>query len=619
MSMNSLSAKRDFFIAILAIIAIAIHIYLRFVTGSAELADYPLYVALVLGGTPLVYELFMKMLHREFGSDLLAGISIVTGIILGEYLAATLVVLMLSGGEAIEAYAVKKASSVLDALARRMPSSVHRVLGDSLEEVALEEVQVGDLLEIFPHDICPVDGTVVDGQSVMDESYLTGEPYMRSKTPGAEVYSGTINGEGNLRIRADKRAIDSRYARIMEVMKESEQRRPKLRRLGDQLGALYTPIAVAIALIAWAASGEAIRFLAVLVVATPCPLLIAIPTSIVGAISLAARRGILVKDPAILEQVDLCKTIIFDKTGTLTYGKPRLVEQYVASGFSQKDILQLAASIERYSKHPLATSIIEAQVQDNIELLSATSISEKAGAGLEGRVGEHQVKITGRKIFLEEFPEMSSKIPPHNGGMECIILVDGNYAATYTFRDEPREDSDEFIRHLKPAHGFTKVMIVSGDAEHEVEYLAKRVGITDVFAKQSPEDKLRIVERERAIAPTIFIGDGINDAPALSAATAGIALGQNSDITAESADAIVLDSSLERVDDFIHISARMRRIAMQSAVGGMALSIIGMGFAAFGYLPPVAGALTQEVIDVVAVLNAVRVAIPPKQLSDFSN
>ena len=617
MSMNSLSAKRDFFIAILAIMAIAIHLYLRFGSGTTEMADYPLYVALVLGGTPLVYELFMKMLHREFGSDLLAGISIVTGIILGEYLAATLVVLMLSGGEAIEAYAVKKASSVLDALARRMPSSVHRVSGDSLEEVALEEVQVGDLLEIFPHDICPVDGTVVDGQSVMDESYLTGEPYMRSKTPGAEVFSGTINGEGNLRIRADKRAIDSRYARIMEVMKESEQRRPKLRRLGDQLGALYTPVAVAIALIAWAASGEAIRFLAVLVVATPCPLLIAIPTSIVGAISLAARRGILVKDPAILEQVDLCKTIIFDKTGTLTYGKPRLVEQYVAKGFAQKDILQLAASIERYSKHPLATSIIEAQVEEGIELLSATSISEKAGNGLEGRVGQQLVRIIGRKTFLEEFPQMASEIPPHQGGMECIVLVDGEYAATYTFRDEPREDSDEFIRHLRPKHGFSKVMIVSGDAEHEVEYLAQRVGITEVFAKQSPEDKLRIVERERANAPTIFIGDGINDAPALAAATAGIALGQNSDITAESADAVVLDSSLERIDDFIHISGRMRRIALQSAVGGMALSIVGMGFAAFGYLSPVAGALAQEVIDVVAVLNAVRVAIPPKKLSDF--
>ena len=616
--MKDLHAKRDFLIALIAILAIFIHLVLRFSDLSSVPQDYPLYVALVLGGIPLVAELLYKALQREFGSDLLAGISIVTGVLLDEYLAATLVVLMLSGGEAIEAYAVKKASSVLDALARRMPSTVHRVKGTSLEEIPIEEVEVGDLLDVFPHEICPVDGTVIDGHGVMDESYLTGEPYMMSKTPGAAVYSGSINGEQNMRIKADKRAVDSRYARIMEVMKESEQRRPRLRRLGDKLGAWYTPIAVAIAIVAWVQSGEAIRFLAVLVVATPCPLLIAIPTAIVGAISLSARRGILIKDPAVLEQISLCDTIIFDKTGTLTYGKPNLVAQHLAPGLEEKEVLQLVGSVERYSKHPLAAAVTEALEKEGLSTLSASSISEKPGEGLVGTVGEHKIRITSRKKFLAENPQSAATLPPHPGGMECIVLVDNAYAATYQFRDEPRSDGDQFIKHLGPKHGFSQIMLVSGDQESEVAYLAERVGITDVRANQSPEEKLRIVEEERSNTGTIFIGDGINDAPALSAATVGIALGQNSDITSEAADAIVLDSSLERVDDFIHISERMRGIAMQSAVGGMALSVIGMGIAAFGYLPPVAGALFQEVIDVFAVLNAVRVAIPPKKLSDFS-
>lgn len=615
--MNNLSAKRDFYIAMLAILSIATHLTLRFMPELGVDQNYPLYLALFFGGVPLVIELLIKILRKEFGSDLLAGISIVTGVLLDEHLAATLVVLMLSGGEAIEAYAVKKASSVLDALARRMPAVVHRIKGEMLEEVTLESVEVGDLLDIFPHEICPVDGTVVDGHSIMDESYLTGEPYMMSKTPGAKVLSGAINGEGSLRIRADKRAIDSRYARIMEVMKESEQRRPQLRRLGDTLGAFYTPFAVCIALIAWASSGEAIRFLAVLVVATPCPLLIAIPTAIVGAISLAARRGIIIRDPAILEQISQCQTIIFDKTGTLTYGKPKLVEQHLAKNWEQKKVLQLVSSIERYSKHPLAVAILNELEHEELSLLSATSISERAGEGLKGKIGNYSIQITNREKFIAAHPNVSSLLPTHSGGMECVILINEEYAATYTFRDEPRGDGDLFIKHLGPKHGFLKVMIVSGDQESEVAYLAKRVGITDVYASQSPEQKLKIVEEQRAKAPTIFVGDGINDAPALAAATAGIALGQQSDIIAESADAIVLDSSLERVDDLFHISERMRRIALQSAVGGMAFSIIGMGFASFGYLSPVAGALFQEVIDIVAVLNAVRVAIPPKQLSDF--
>ena len=286
-------------IAGIALAAIAIHLLLRFAVKTSgtvfgiSWADVPLIFALVFGGLPLVIDLLAKLFRGEFGSDLLAGISIVTSVFLDEYLAGNLVVLMLSGGEALESFAVRSASSVLAALAKRVPSVAHRKVNGGVKDVALDAVAVGDTLVIFPHEICPVDGTVLEGHSVMDESYLTGEPYMMSKTPGSPVLSGAINGETALIIRADRRAVDSRYAKIMQVMRASEQHRPRLRRLGDELGAWYTPLAVAIALAAWAASGEAVRFLAVMVIATPCPLLIAIPVAIIGSISLSARRGII--------------------------------------------------------------------------------------------------------------------------------------------------------------------------------------------------------------------------------------------------------------------------------------------------------------------------------------
>lgn len=610
--------RRHSFIAIFTLAAITVHLWLRFGSHiSAQTANWPLFLALALGGLPIVGELLIKLIRRDFGSDLLAGISIVTSILLQEYLAGTLVVLMLSGGEAIESFAVRSATSVLRALAKRMPSVAHRQQAAQLHDVPLEQIAVGDALVVFPHEICPVDGEVIEGRGVMDESYLTGEPYRMSKTPGSAVLSGAINGESALTIRATKLAVDSRYAQIMGVMQESEQRRPHIRRLADQLGALYTPLAVAIALIAWFVTGQAVRFLAVIVVATPCPLLIAIPVAIIGSISLSARRGIIVRDPAVLEQIDTCQTIIFDKTGTLTYGEARLTEQVVAEGFSAAEVLMLTASLERYSKHPLSSAILLEAEGQKLSLHQADEISEKPGEGLRGTVAGHTVAVTSRNKLLRAHPEFSTSLPPLAGGLECVILIDGKYAATYRFRDQPRQEGLLFINHLKPKHRFDHILLVSGDRASEVQYLADQVGIKEVFAEQSPEQKVEIVRRETARAKTLYLGDGINDAPALLAATVGIAFGANSDITSEASGALIMDTSLERVDEFLHISRRMRRIALQSAVGGMAASIVGMLIAAFGYLSPVAGAILQEVIDIVVVLNAVRAAWPPKSLTDF--
>ena len=389
------------FIALLSLLAIAIHLVLRFGLNSApDISRIPLLVTLVVGGLPLLYDLARKLLEREFGSDLLGGIAIVTSVLLNEYLAGAIIVLMLSGGQTLESFALRNASSVLASLVKRMPSVAHRKQDASIVDVRLDEIAVGDLLVIYPHDTCPVDGIVTEGHGMMDESYLTGEPFQIVKTPGATVISGAINGETALTIRATKLAADSRYAKIMEVMRDSESRRPKLRRLGDQLGAIYTPIALVVALLAWLIGGDATRFLAVLVIATPCPLIIAIPIAIIGSISLCARRAIIVKNPVVLEQIAECRTAMFDKTGTLTYGEPKLTEQFIADGYDSKQVLMLTASLERYSKHPLAGAVLLAAEEAGISLPEAEEVSEPAGSGLQGRVLGHTVQVTSRKALI---------------------------------------------------------------------------------------------------------------------------------------------------------------------------------------------------------------------------
>lgn len=616
--LSALWHRKTTIIATFSIVAILLHLVLRFgFRTAAGTYQIPLLVTLVLGGMPLLYDLLRKLLKREFGSDLLGGISIVTSVLLGEYLAGSIIVLMLSGGEALENYALRSASSVLEALAKRMPSVAHRKRDSDIVDVELQEVAVGDTLVIYPHDICPVDGEVIEGHGVMDESYLTGEPFQITKASGSTVISGAINGESALTIRTTQRAADSRYAKIMKVMRESESKRPKLRRLGDRLGAIYTPVALTVAILAWAISGEAVRFLAVLVIATPCPLLIGIPIAIIGSISLCARRTIIIKSPVVLEQIAECRTAIFDKTGTLTYGEPKLTEQLIAPGFKQKEVLTLVASLERYSKHPLAGAILVAAKEDGIQLPEATEVGEQPGQGLHGTVSNHQVRITSRNKLVAQNVAGSDQLPPVGGGLECVVVIDEHYAAALRFRDAPRAESLSFVKHLGPKHQFERIMIVSGDRESEVRYLAEQVGITEIHAQQSPEQKLAIVRAETTKAKTLYVGDGINDAPAMMAATVGMAIGQNSDVTAEAAGVVVMDNSLKKVDEFMHISRRMRIIALQSAVGGMALSVIGMAFAAAGHLTPVAGAVTQEVIDVLAVLNALRAAFPPKVIHDL--
>lgn len=614
----SWNSQREAYIAGLATVTIVIHLTLRYAFRvPLPVANLPLILTLVAGGIPLIIQLTRSMAAGNFGADLLAGISIATATYMGEYLVGSIVVLMLSGGAALEQFATRRASSVLNALAKRMPRIGHRTVNSKFVDVSLDEIALGDWLLVLPHEICPVDGTVLEGHGVMDESYLTGEPFSMSKTPGSTVLSGSINGDAALTIAVDKLPADSRYAKIMQVMSASAQNRPRLRRIADRLGAWYTPLAVGAALLGWWLGRDPHRFLAVIVIATPCPLLLAIPVAIISAISLAGKSGIIIKNPAVLEQADRCRTLIFDKTGTLTYGRPTLVSVEKAPGVSTEEVLRLAASLEQYSKHPLAAAILRTADENRLKLLPVRLISEKPGEGLRGLVGNHEVKITGRNRVLSAGEPWPPWLSSEKSGLECLVLVDDKCEAVFHFRDEPRKESSAFVSHLRPKHAAEKVMLVSGDRESEVRYLAQAVGIKEVYAGQSPEEKVAIVTEETRRAKTLYVGDGINDAPAMLAATAGVAFGQASDITAEAADAVLLEPSLAKVDELIHISRHMRRIALESALGGMGLSLIGMIAAAAGYLPPVVGAVAQELIDLAAVLNALRVALPPAEKTDF--
>ncbi|CAM3013361.1 heavy metal translocating P-type ATPase [Legionella anisa] len=605
------------YIAFFSLIAISAHLLMRFFAPSSSLI--PLFFLIIIGGIPLFLQILFKLLQGNLGADLLAAIALITSVILDEYLAASLIILMLASGQTLEIFAMRKASSVLHTLVERMPSIAHRKIATGVEDIPLQEIQIDEELLIYPHETCPADGIVIEGHGSMDESYLTGEPYQISKAPGTHVLSGAINGESLLIVKTTSLPSDSRFASIVKVLEEAEQKRPSIRRLGDQIGAIFAPVALTFAFAAWYFTGDSLRFLSVLVIATPCPLLIAIPITLISAISRAAKQAIIVKDPTVLERLITCKTAIFDKTGTLTYGKPTLTDIMPAPNYQSATILQYVASIERYSKHPLANAVLNAAKKENITLLSSVNVSEEPGQGLQGTINHHLIQITGRKKLLESHPQYVNLLPPTTPGLECIVLVDNEYAAALHFHDAPRPDSKSFISHLAPYHQFKKIMLVSGDRESEVSYLGSLLNVTELHASQSPEQKLALVRQERLKNPTVFMGDGINDAPALTAATVGIAFGKASSVTAEAAGAVIMGNTLSKVDELIHLSLNTRKIALQSALGGMILSLIGMIFAAMGFINPVTGALLQELIDILAILNALRLTWGTKIKIDLTN
>ncbi|WP_133127350.1 heavy metal translocating P-type ATPase [Legionella nagasakiensis] len=591
-------------ISILSLITIIIYGLLQLF--HYPYAQYSLFFLLITAGLPLLFQILLKLIKGNLGADILAALALITGVILQEYLASAFIVLMLASGQALERYAMRKASSVLLALEQRMPLIAHRKTRHRIEDTELDHIRIDDEIVVYPHETCPVDGIVIEGHGSMDESYLTGEPYQISKAPGASVLSGALNGDSPLIIKTTRLTSNSRYASIVKVLGEAEQKRPSIRRLGDKIGMFFGLIALIFAVLAWYISGDSIRFLAVLVIATPCPLLIAIPITIISAISKAAKQSIIIKDPTVVEQLPICKTAIFDKTGTLTYGRPTLTDINVTADYTREKVLQYVASLERYSKHPLSFALLNAAEKERIALLETSNVSEIPGQGLQGTIHNQKIHITGRKKLLKIHPEFKSTLPSEKSGLECIVIIDNIVAATLNFHDPARPETKSFISHLKPAHHFNKIMIVSGDRESEVNYLGTHLGVAEIHASQTPEQKLDIVREEVKKAPTVFMGDGINDAPALTAATVGIAFGEFSNVTAEAASAVIMENTFNKVDELFHLSLKTRKIVLQSALGGMGLSVIGMCFAALGYVPPVTGAIIQEFIDVIAIMNALR-------------
>ncbi len=584
-----------------------------FIPGLQSVVHAVLWVSIVITCVPLTLSLAVQIFKGNFGVDLLAMMSIVTALIQGQLWVAAIVVLMLSGGQALEGYATSRASSVLNALAKRMPQTAH-LAGDVAKDISIDAIEIGNEVLVYPHEVCPVDGEVVAGHGSMDESYLTGEPYQIEKAPGATVLSGAINGNAALTIRATKLAIDSRYAKIVQVLHASEENRPQIQRLGDRLGSWYTPLAILLALASWLLSGHAERFLAVLVIATPCPLLISIPVAIIGAISMGARIGIIIKDPSILEKMETCRVLIVDKTGTLTYGKPSLTHIEVLGSISREQALQWVASLERYSKHPLAGAVLDAAKLESLQSLDVHDLSEAPGSGLNGHIDGHMITVTGRGKLS---PEMVQSLPRIQPGLECVFLLDGQPAAVFHFEDQPRSDTRSFLSHLGPSHAIQEIILLSGDRPAEVASFAERMGISESYGGRSPEEKVEFVRQKTTQARTLYLGDGINDAPAMMAATAGIALGIHSDITSEAAGAVILQSSLTAVDELLHIGRRMRMIALTSAIGGMGLSVLGMAAASLGLITPIQGALGQEAIDLLSILNSLRMIVPTGAMTDF--
>lgn len=559
----------------------------------------------LLAAAPLLYRIGRNLLAGQWATDSIAAVSITTSILMQQYPVAWIIMLMLVGGEWLERYAVRRSSRALAALAERAPAIAHRWEESAPVDVALSEVRAGDLLLVHPHEICPADGVVVEGRGSMDESFLTGEPYQVEKTPGVEVISGARNGNALLKVRVTRPPEDSRYARIMRVLADAEMQRPRVRRLGDQIGAWYSPMALLVALGAWGATGNPERFLAVIVVATPCPLLIAIPVALIGSIAKAARNAIVIRDPAILETLPRVRQFAFDKTGTLTHGEPALTSVQLAPGWTENEALRYIASLERYSKHPLATPLLAAAKERNLPLYDVEHLEELPGQGLRATVEGKEFRITSRKHAA--LPPDFAPLPA--GALEAVLVSEGQVAAAFQFRDVARSGTGTFLAHLERYHAATRVVLVTGDQPAAAHELARQVGITEVRAAQSPEEKVAFIRELSKIGPTLYIGDGINDAPALAAATVGVAFGKSDLAPAEAAGAVVLEPSLAKVDELLHLAKRLRRILLESVVGGLALSMAGMGFAAFGYLAPLYGALLQEAIDVASVLNALRTSM----------
>jgi len=597
--------------------------------GMAALSEAAWLATLLGGGAPFLWESGRKLLHRQLAADFVASLAMIVALLQREYLAGGVIALMLATGQALEAYGKRHASDALAALLARAPKRAHRRSrqeGGSIEEVLVEDVVPGDLLLVLPGELVPVDGIVVGGESTVDESVLTGEPLPVAKQPGSEVRSGTINVDGALDVQATQRSADSEYAQIVRLMEAAQQDRPAIQRTADRVAVWFTPFTLAAAALVYLLSRDVERVLAVLVVATPCPLILATPVAIISGINRAARHGIIIKGGAALEQLQRVRAAVFDKTGTLTFGQP--VVQRVVSLLPELDegaLLRLAAAVEQRSSHLLARAIVEAAEASaaaagtKLSLPDVRAFQELPGRGAEGWVAGHRITVgsfhhvTGQAAAGESplsiEPRCAALIAEAARRSELVVAVgiDGQCAGVLFFADRVRPGLRAFVQRLHRL-GVREVIMLTGDHEATARAVALQAGITHVQAGLLPAGKVAAVQAWRKQIPDLMmVGDGINDAPALASAAVGVALGaRGAAISAAAADVVLLIDDVTRVADALEISHRTMRIIFECIFVGLGLSAAAMVAAGLGLIPPVAGAAIQEAIDAAVILNALR-------------
>ncbi len=578
-----------------------------YVAGRADLAGLIWMAGVLPALAALVVEILRSLRSGEIGLDIVAALSMTAALVFGEMLAAAVVAVMYSGGTFLEAFAEGRARRSVQDLLSRVPRTATRHRDGGLEEVPLDDIAPGDRLLIRQGDVVPVDGRVTSGIAFVDTSALTGESLPVRLAAGAEAMSGVTNAGEPFDLTATREARDSTYAGIVRLVEAAQASKAPMSRLADRWSLGFLLVTVGIAVAAWALTGDPIRAVAVLVVATPCPLILAVPVALVAGLSRAAHFGVLIKGAGPLETMARIRTLILDKTGTLTDGRPQIVAIASREGLAEDELLRFAATLDQASKHPVAQAIVAAATARGLPLPVPTEVVERPGEGLTGRVEGRAVIVGGDGFVTAEVGAGQAELPARPAGSVLVaVAVDGRLAGHLVMSDPLREGAGAMLDALR-RDGIGRILLATGDRAEVAERVTEGLGLDGVRAGLTPDQKVLLVLTERKNGPVMMVGDGVNDAPALAAADVGVAMGaRGAAASAEAADVVLLVDRLDRLGPGIEIARGARAIALQSVVAGIGLSVLGMIAAALGYLSPVQGALLQEVVDVAVILNALR-------------